>query len=401
MTPTKPPLPLQDNPTAGPRTIDPSPSLVHLRNLFQQGPQELAPHANQRRRLVVAPSSTALALALDEAFVGPSGTDSPGCGTSLSSPCATLTHALALYCTPGGPPLTLRVAAGSYGAPSCGAHAPCPLSIVGDGSGNTTVDCGGADRMLTSTSSLAVAQLSIGSGLVTYALNVTSDGSVVAGGGAIAVVLTSPDGDARTVSLTNVVLYNNTVSAAADGDGTGSVFMGGGAVLVYAASANATVDVVVAACTLYDNGVSFRMGDVRTALPVGGGVAVLLGVVTPPVDDATGHDAGDDPGPPASFALTASSAAGNYLYNVDGNSPQGTPGSSWLVLLHPQPPLVPHGLPFFVRPIADVSLASGSTVSVHTFGLASSMSIDGFAGTTDAIGTETLGVVVGIPYCRL
>jgi hypothetical protein len=193
--------------------------------------------------------------------------------------------------------------------------------------------------MLTSTNSLAVAQLSIGSGLVTYTLNVTSDGWVVAGGGAIAVVVTSPVGDARTVSLTNVVLYNNTVSAAADGDGTGSVFMGGGAVLVYAGSANATVDVVVAACTLYDNGVSFRMGDVRTALPVGGGVAVLLGVVTPPVDDATGHDAGGDPGPPASFALTASSAAGNYLYNVDGNSPQGTPGSTWLVLVHPQPPL--------------------------------------------------------------
>ena len=79
--------------------------------------------------------------------------DTPACG-STSLPCRTFSYAVAKWMANYSMYSALRLTAGRYGADSCGAVADKPLTVHGDGSASTVVDCGNTGRFLVATDSV-------------------------------------------------------------------------------------------------------------------------------------------------------------------------------------------------------------------------------------------------------
>jgi hypothetical protein len=124
--------------------------------------------------------------------------DSGACAAA-ASPCCSLKYAVesvAAFMVPVTEPVPIMMGTGVYGVNSCGVNTARPLSI--QGVSDVTIDCGGSDRVLSSSTSLFMSNLTLRGGHV-------SDGS---NGGAVSVV--SSDASPSFVFV-GVVFVNNSV----------------------------------------------------------------------------------------------------------------------------------------------------------------------------------------------
>ncbi len=100
---------------------------------------------------------------------------------------------------------------------------------------------------------------------------------VAGGGGAVAVVWSDPLVEQQFVTLTDVVLRDNSVHVVATGDRAGAWVVGGGALLVHGSGSGSRV--VCTRCVL--NGNSVHISDQTAAqvmIPWGGAACVALGL---------------------------------------------------------------------------------------------------------------------------
>ena len=144
-----------------------------------------------------------------EFFVAPHGNDSGVCSENM--PCATLVRAtvLASVGIPETAGAVIRMAAGRYGASSCGALlSRAHVVVMGSGATNTTIDCAYTARALFTTFSVTIMDLTFENGV--------SDDEF--GGGALAVVFASRLVELKpTVTLRNVYFLGNNNAATALG----------------------------------------------------------------------------------------------------------------------------------------------------------------------------------------
>ena len=93
------------------------------------------------------------------------GVDGSGCGTAVAVPCRSLSYALqSALQIDGNAAVVATLAPGRYDAGSCGLSVDVPLTIVGSGSANTVVDCGGRSRFLVTNESLVLSGFTITNG---------------------------------------------------------------------------------------------------------------------------------------------------------------------------------------------------------------------------------------------
>ena len=205
------------------------------------------------------------------------------CG-DVASPCADLNFGLdTATAACDGPAITLHVLPGQYGPTSCGLNATNHnLNIIGAGSGDCVIDCGGVDRVLATTASVSMGGITLRGGRVTLVYGAMGGwDDVHTGGGGAAVWVAWPRG-ARHVAatFTDVAFVDNAVTASLTA--ASSYFYGGGAVFVTGEDVwNATV--VFADCTADDNHVTLAGGvpapltASAEAIVDGGAFGVLIG----------------------------------------------------------------------------------------------------------------------------
>ena len=224
-------------------------------------------------------------------YVRPGGTNGPDCGSTTTTACGTVAYAIVTVAAAVSPPsatVHVMVAAGAFGADSCGAVSSRPLSIEGAGAGDTVVDCEWRGRLVATTADVSVTGVTVLRGLATT--TAAADGSAGdIGGGAIAVLLTDDGGaGVGSVALVDVEVRDGIVwlpSGSAIGP------RGGGAVAVAVACASVcAVNVTVRGCTFHNNTVGCRDA-ACTVVGVSGGGAVLVAVNGTAVSGAVGvHD---------------------------------------------------------------------------------------------------------------
>ena len=214
--------------------------------------------------------------------MSPHGSNGPGCGGTATTACADIAPALAAASPPRNRGAVVHVAAGMYGAASCGCVAWFSVVIAGDGSGNTTVLCELTQQLLTANGSVLLTGLSVYNGLAYY-----NEGG---GGGAVAVSWPQPcsDADGCCAEFTDCTFVGNLAFAVrpdaqyyANDDALHGEFMeavGGGAISVVALpAATFAARVSVHRCVFHKNNVTFDVS--AGATQVGGGGAVFVDLV--------------------------------------------------------------------------------------------------------------------------
>jgi hypothetical protein len=172
--------------------------------------------------------------------------------------------------------VSVVVSVGNYTNSSCGLNASMPIAIIGSGSGTTVVSCGGEDRFLVTSSSVALKGLTVRDAIVLDVIQRVSPtaGAPLVGGSAVEVVW-PPDLPGSAV-FSDVAFLSNSVSITLDGDVYDTLFAGG-ALLVSGGSSGARV--VLDNCTFAQNGLAMDMeaaDDVNCGTFAGGAVYISL-----------------------------------------------------------------------------------------------------------------------------
>lgn len=219
-------------------------------------------------------------VALQGVFVGPTGSDGTGCGSTAAAPCATLAYAIneiANSVQPREGMVEVFVASGSYGPAGCGAQATRPVRVTGGGSGTTTVDCGDQSQLLATNSSIVVAGLTI-VGCRTTSMSVVpgTGGALSVGGGAAIAAVWPPDLDDAVADLSDVYGAHNVASLVPVGPADAVAYAGGGAVLVVGGGARVSVTLRNTAFVNNTVVVNASQLDPAAFLRVGGGALCLL-----------------------------------------------------------------------------------------------------------------------------
>jgi hypothetical protein len=164
--------------------------------------------------------------------------------------------------------VTITMAAGVYGAASCGAMATRPLAVNGAGSNVTVIDCKGTSRALYATASIAMTALCVRGGRVAVPSAPSLGNMGFLGGGGVAVVWDiSLDG--ATAVLIDVSFVNNTLFDFESGQG--GLDTGGGG--LYIAGGGIGVTVLLEGCSFEYNSVVWS--EYSASASIGGGGAYL------------------------------------------------------------------------------------------------------------------------------
>ena len=154
---------------------------------------DFASHLSTPSVFIMQPNVTSLFVSSS-----PDCADSGAC-TAAASPCCSLKYAVesvASFMVPVTEPVPIMMGTGVYGVASCGVNTVRPLAVQGVGS--VTIDCGGSGRVLFSSTSLFMSNLTLTGGYV-------SDGS---DGGAVSIV---SSGTSPSFVFVGVVFVNNSV----------------------------------------------------------------------------------------------------------------------------------------------------------------------------------------------
>ena len=238
-------------------------------------------------------------------FVATGGGSGSGCGLSDRSPCATLHLALATASScerrsDRRAGVEVVIAAGIYGSDNCGVVAHTPLTLRGNGSDVTVIDCDHRARWLLATASVSITGITLRHGYV-------NDST---GGGAVAVVWNATDRTSRgdseptlSAAFVDVVWRGNVAAVSASAtsacDTTSMLCApGGGGVAVVqtgaAAAAAAAAVVSCVACVFVDNTVVADATDGLVGVSgSGGGALVLLSSASATVILADVHGSGN------------------------------------------------------------------------------------------------------------
>ena len=227
------------------RNIDPGPTPCPTLALSASSPSP-SPSASSH------PNITALYVSQAQGCV-----DSGVC--TAASPCCSLKYAVeavAAFMVPATEFVSILMEAGVYGVSSCGIHTQRPLVV--QGLRGVTIDCGGSGRVLSSSTSLCVGNLTLQGGYV-------SDGS---DGGAVSIVSSDVS---PLFAFVGVVFRNNTVL---NGNGGGlSINVTHGAQL-------SGVTVMFESITFEGNGASCNSANCAryssASVANGGGVSIML-----------------------------------------------------------------------------------------------------------------------------